>query len=74
MNRSSTNKTTAAILRTTVGMFSTSCPYCKSIDIRTVGLRNGLERAFRWLVHPYRCSLCGHHFFLFRHQTSSVNT
>ncbi len=69
-----TDKTTAAVLRTTVGLFSASCPYCKSIEFRTVGLRNGFERAFHWLLHPYRCSLCGHHFFLFRLQTSSVKT
>ena len=24
------------------------------------------ERAIHWLVVPYRCCLCGHHFFLFR--------
>jgi hypothetical protein len=21
-----------------------------------------------WILSPYRCSLCGHHFFLFRWQ------
>ncbi len=48
------------------GFFSTCCPYCKSIDFETVGPRNGLERNLRWLLHPYRCSLCGHHFCLMR--------
>jgi transposase-like protein len=48
------------------GMFASCCPRCKSIDFRDVGIRNGLEKALAWLIHPYRCSLCGHHFFLFR--------
>jgi transposase-like protein len=60
------------MLRGTVGLFSglfsICCPHCKSIEFRSVGLRNSLERAFRWLLQPYRCSLCGHHFFLFRRQ------
>lgn len=25
-----------------------------------------MEKAFHWLLLPYRCALCGHHFFLFR--------
>ena len=54
------------LITTAAGLFSTSCPRCKSIEFRSVGLRNGLERAFRWLLQPYRCSLCGQHFFLFR--------
>jgi hypothetical protein len=28
-----------------------------------------METAFRWLLQPCRCALCGHHFFLFRWQT-----
>jgi hypothetical protein len=31
-----------------------------------VGTRNGMEKALLWLLSPYRCSLCGRHFFLFR--------
>jgi hypothetical protein len=45
------------------------CTHCKSIDFRSVGTRNALEKAFLWLRLPYRCELCGHHFFLFRWQT-----
>ena len=47
-------------------MFSMRCPHCKSVDFRSVGMRNGIERAIHWLLRPYRCGLCGHHFFLFR--------
>jgi hypothetical protein len=47
-------------------MLSASCSHCKSVDFRSVGTRNALERALHWLVKPYRCALCGHHFFLFR--------
>ena len=42
------------------------CPYCRSIDFRSVGVRNTMEQVIHWLLRPYRCSLCGHHFFLFR--------
>ena len=44
------------------------CPFCKSIDFRSVGVRNAMEKALHWLLQPYRCSLCGQHFFLFRWQ------
>jgi transposase-like protein len=54
------------IIATAAGLFSASCPRCKSIEFRSVGLRNGFERAFGWLLQPFRCSLCGRHFFLFR--------
>ena len=47
---------------------STRCPYCKSIEFRSVGVRSEFERVFLWLRQPYRCDLCGHHFFLFRWQ------
>jgi transposase-like protein len=47
-------------------MLSAQCPHCKSLDFRSVGLRNGVERALNWLLAPYRCGLCGRHFFLFR--------
>jgi hypothetical protein len=42
------------------------CPHCKSIEFRGVGPRNAMERAVHWLLLPYRCDLCGHHFFLMR--------
>ena len=41
--------------------FSSRCPHCRSIDFRSAGARNALESAFKWLVQPYWCSLCGHH-------------
>ena len=56
------------MIRATVGLFSTRCPHCRSIDFRSVGARNAMETAFQWLLQPYRCSLCGHRFFLFRWQ------
>ena len=49
-------------------MFSKQCPNCRSVDFRGVGVRNAMEKALHWLLLPYRCSLCGHHFFLFRWQ------
>lgn len=51
------------------GPLSSCCPFCKSIDFRSVDARNSVERTFCWLLQPYRCSLCGHHFFLFRWHT-----
>ena len=57
------------MMRGSVGFFSTQCPHCKSIDFRSVGARNSVERAFQWLLQSYRCGLCGHHFFLFRWMT-----
>lgn len=42
------------------------CPNCGSIEFRGVGVRNAVEKAVRWLLAPYRCGLCGRHFFLFR--------
>jgi hypothetical protein len=47
-------------------MLSTSCPHCRSIDFRLVGARNAMEQAFHWLFLPFRCTLCGRHFFVFR--------
>lgn len=55
-----------------LALFFTRCPWCKSIDFRSVGVRNPVEKALHWLVHPYRCCLCGHHFFLFRWQTPAT--
>ena len=52
----------------TVGLFHSSCPHCKSVDFRAVGVRNSFEKAINWIVQPYRCGLCGHHFFLPRWQ------
>jgi predicted Zn-ribbon and HTH transcriptional regulator len=40
------------------------CPHCKSIDYRKVGARGALEEALQWLLRPFRCGLCGHHFYL----------
>lgn len=62
------------MIRATVALFSKSCPYCKSIEFRTVGTRNGLERALQGILQPCRCSLCGHHFFLFRWQAPLEGT
>jgi hypothetical protein len=25
-----------------------------------------MEKAFLWLFMPFRCALCGHHFFMLR--------
>ena len=47
---------------------SGSCPYCRSIDFRSVDVRSTLEGAIHWLLQPFRCGLCGRHFFLFRWQ------
>ena len=54
--------------RSKKGLFSASCPHCGSIDFRGVGVRNAIEKAIYWILHPYRCALCGHHFFLLRWQ------
>lgn len=47
-------------------MFSSHCPHCQSLDFRSVGVRNAIESAIHWLFRPYRCGLCGRHFFLLR--------
>lgn len=47
-------------------IFSSSCPHCRSVDFRGVGVRNSVEQAMHWLLLPFRCALCGRHFFLFR--------
>jgi len=47
-------------------MFSSHCPNCRSIDFRSVGVRNAFERALHWILLPHRCTLCGRHFFLLR--------
>jgi DNA-directed RNA polymerase subunit RPC12/RpoP len=47
-------------------VFSARCPYCRSVDLRPVGVRNSIEQAIHWILLPYRCSLCGRHLFLFR--------
>jgi hypothetical protein len=46
-------------------MFIARCPHCRSVDYRSVGVRSALESAVRWVLRPYRCGLCGRHFFLF---------
>ena len=55
-------------MRKLIALFAGRCPHCKSVDFRSVGVRNGLESALLWLVHPKRCELCGRHFFLSRWQ------
>ena len=52
--------------------FCTRCPHCRSVDFRSVGVRNGLERALGWLLQPHRCSLCGRHVLLFRWQAAAL--
>jgi len=47
-------------------MASACCPNCKSVEFRGVGVRNAIESALSWLLSPYRCSLCGRHFFLLK--------
>jgi transcriptional regulator NrdR family protein len=54
------------MIRLMRGLLSRCCPYCKSIDFRIVDARSALEETFHWLLQPFRCGLCGHHFFLFR--------
>ena len=48
----------------TYAVFTAQCPNCRSVDFRGVGSRNTIEAALQWLIHPYRCALCGRHFFL----------
>ncbi len=55
-------------------LFSAQCPYCRSIDFRRVGIRNTMEKMLFWLLQPYRCGLCGRHFFLFRWQAADPAT
>jgi transposase-like protein len=47
-------------------LFSKHCPHCGSVEFRDVGVRNAAEKAIRWFILPFRCSLCGRHFFLLR--------
>ena len=47
-------------------MLFARCPHCRSVDFRDVGDRNSLEKALRWLLLPFRCTLCGRHFFVLR--------
>ena len=42
------------------------CPHCRSVDFRAVGDRSALERALHFIFLPFRCSLCGRHFFICR--------
>jgi len=62
------------MIRALMGIFSTRCPYCRSISFRSVGIRNEFERLLQTLLHPYRCSLCGRHFFLFGWHTVPEST
>ena len=45
---------------------SPCCPNCKSVEFRGVGVRNQIEQFLHWILWPYRCDLCGRHFFLLR--------
>ena len=54
--------------RIVLGLFSRHCPYCRSIEFRSVDPRNFLERIFLWILLPHRCALCGHHVYFFRWQ------
>jgi hypothetical protein len=47
-------------------LFSRHCPHCRSVEFRGVGTRNVFEKAFHWMLLPFRCSLCGRHFMLMR--------
>lgn len=49
-------------------LFLARCSRCRSVSFRSVGTQSALERAFYWLLQPCRCSLCGHHFLMFRWQ------
>jgi hypothetical protein len=52
--------------RAEMSVFSARCPHCRSVDFRGVGVRNTMESFVHFILLPYRCALCGHHFFLFR--------
>jgi hypothetical protein len=52
----------------------THCPHCKSVEYRSVETTTVLEQVFQWLVLPFRCTLCGHHFFLFRWLAAGFTT
>jgi DNA-directed RNA polymerase subunit RPC12/RpoP len=54
-------------------LFAARCPHCSSIEFRSVGARNAVEAFVQWLLEPYRCALCGRHFFLFRWQAPIGN-
>jgi hypothetical protein len=47
-------------------MFLKRCPNCHSIEFRGVGARNLMETFLCLFLSPYRCCLCGRHFFLIR--------
>lgn len=50
------------------------CPFCRSVDFRSVGCRNEAERMVHWIFVPFRCGLCGRHFFLFRWKAPAAST
>jgi len=55
-------------------MFLPRCPHCRSVEFRGVGSRNAMERAILFLLLPFRCTLCGRHFFVFRWLASADGT
>lgn len=57
-----------------MSVFSARCPHCRSVEFRGVGVRNGVETLLRFILLPYRCSLCGRHFFLFRWRAPIAGT
>jgi len=58
------------MIRAAARLFATRCPHCRSVDFRSVGVRNVVERYLAWLLQPHRCSLCGRHILLFRWQAA----
>lgn len=59
----------SGILRGMGGMFSSRCPFCRSIDFRSVGALTAIESALFRLLQPCHCELCGRRFHLWRWQT-----
>jgi len=44
--------TLSDMIRATIALFSTSCPHCRSIELRSVGVRNAIERASTGSCNP----------------------
>jgi hypothetical protein len=49
-----------------LGVIFPRCPHCRSVDFRSVGDRSALEAALHFILLPFRCALCGRHFFVCR--------
>ncbi len=39
-------------------VFSARCPYCRSVDLRSVGVRNAIEQAIHWIPAAVPLLLC----------------